>query len=122
MIIHPDLMLTMTSIANAMPCPRKPILQSLVKFAGPPSKAVLYGNIQHSLLQSALAEQSFAEEATRRRLDAELAKETTRLELWGMSMDVEEVRRDLGTRAGKGFETFAKKWVGGEPSVCLPFA
>jgi DNA replication ATP-dependent helicase Dna2 len=117
-IHHPDLMLTMTSIANAMPCPRKPILQSLLKVPGPPTKAILYGNIQHGLLQSSLTEQSFEEESTRRRLDEELRKESSRLEIWGAGMDVQEIKMDLGARAGRGFEVFANKWVGPQPKVC----
>lgn len=77
----------------------------------------MYGNIQHALLQSSLTEQSFEEEATRRRLDDELRKESTRLEIWGAGMDVQEIRMDLGARAGRGFEVFANKWVGPAPKV-----
>jgi DNA replication ATP-dependent helicase Dna2 len=110
-------MLTMTSIANAMPCPRKPILQSLVRVAGPPTKAVLYGTIQHGLLQSSLSEQSFEDKATRIRLDETLDKEEMRLEVWGAGMSVQDIKVDLGTRAGRGFEVFGSKWVGPEPGV-----
>lgn len=116
-IHHPDLMLTMTSIANAMPCPRKPILQSLVKVAGPGSKAMLYGTILHGLLQGALSEQNFSIEETRRRLDDDLRKEERRLEVWGTGLGVEDVRVDVGTKAGQGFETFGSKWVGATPRV-----
>lgn len=117
LIHHPDLMLTMTSIANAMPCPRKPILQSLIKVSGPPSKAVLYGNLQHTLLQRALSSQSFDHIATKARLDEELQKEATKLEIWGSGMDIEDVREELGGRVMRGFEVFADKWVGPKPIV-----
>lgn len=117
LIHHPDTMLTMTSIAGAMPCPRKPLLQSLVKPAAPPSKAILYGTIQHSLLQSALSEQGFSVDDTRRRLDEELKKEERRLEIWGAGLGIEDVRLEVGDRAGKGFQTFGDKWVTDVPRV-----
>nr|XP_031860000.1 uncharacterized protein CI109_004607 [Kwoniella shandongensis]KAA5527072.1 hypothetical protein CI109_004607 [Kwoniella shandongensis] len=115
LIHHPDLMLTMTSIANAMPCPRKPILQTLVKASGPPTKAVLYGNLLHSLLQGAMAEQSFDAEGTFKRIDDELRKEERRIEIWSAGMGILDVREELGAKAGRGFEVFGEKWVGENP-------
>lgn len=100
-----------------MPCPRKPILQSLVKGAAPPSKPILYGNIQHSLLQDALREQNFCIDEARRRLDLELRKETTKLEIWGAGLGLEDVRLEVGEKAAKGFETFGDKWVSADPST-----
>jgi len=110
-------MLTMTSISNAMPCPRKPILQSLVKVPGPGSKAMLYGTILHGLLQEALSEQDFAVDSTRRRLDNDLKREERRLDMWGAGLGLEDVRLEVGAKAGKGFETFAQKWVGAKVKV-----
>ncbi|KAK6910521.1 hypothetical protein I203_104553 [Kwoniella mangroviensis CBS 8507] len=117
LIHHPDLMLTMTSIANAMPCPRKPILQSLIKTPGPPSKAVLYGNLLHSLLQGALLEQSFDADSTFKRIDSELKKEERRLEIWSTGIGMMDVREEIGMRAGRGFEVFGDKWVGEQPGT-----
>lgn len=116
-IHHPDLMLTMTAISNAMPCPRKPLLQSLVKISGPGSKAMLYGNILHGLLQEAMSQQDFDIDSTRRRLDNDLKKEERRLEVWGAGLAVEDVRLEVGAKAGQGFETFARKWVGAKVEV-----
>ena len=116
-ILHPDIMLTMTSIANAMPCPRKPILQSLVKIPAPSSKPMLYGTILHGLLQGALQEQKFDIDETRRRLDEELGKEERRLEVWGAGLGLEDVKLEVRSKAGQGFETFGRKWVGATPKV-----
>lgn len=117
LIHHPDTMLTMTSISNAMPCPRRPILQSLIKMPGPLSKPMLYGNMLHGLLQSALQEQDFETGSTRRRLDEELGKEAIRIDLWGADLGVEDVRLEVGSKAGQGFETFGRKWVGANVTV-----
>ncbi|WRT68360.1 uncharacterized protein IL334_005336 [Kwoniella shivajii] len=115
LIHHPDLMLTMTSIANAMPCPRKPILQTLIKASGPPTKPVLYGNLLHGLLQGALVEQSFDADSTFSRLDGELKKEERRMEIWSTGMGTMDIREEVGMRAGRGFEVFGQKWVGENP-------
>ncbi|WWC63257.1 uncharacterized protein I303_105857 [Kwoniella dejecticola CBS 10117] len=115
LIHHPDLMLTMTSVSNAIPCPRKPILQTLIKGSGPPTKPVLYGTLLHSLLQGALAEQSFDADSTFTRIDAELKKEERRMEIWSTGMGLMDVRDEIGMRAGRGFEVFGNKWIGAEP-------
>jgi DNA replication ATP-dependent helicase Dna2 len=117
LIHHPDLMLTMTSIANAMPCTRKPILQQMVKASGPATKPILYGNIQHTLLQSALTDRAFSADDTRRRLDEELKKESTKLDIWGAGMGIEDVRAEIGQKAEVGFQAFGDKWVGSLPKV-----
>ncbi|KAK4689519.1 DNA replication ATP-dependent helicase/nuclease Dna2, partial [Tremellales sp. Uapishka_1] len=116
LIHHPDLLLTMTSIANAMPCPRKPLLQALTKIPGPPNKPILYGNILHGLLQGAMMEQSFGEKETYARLGQELKKEDMRLQIWGAGMETGDVREEAGAKAGKGFETFGDKWVKETPT------
>jgi DNA replication ATP-dependent helicase Dna2 len=73
----------------------------------------------HGLLQSALQEQDFEIDSTRRRLDEELSKETTRIDLWGADLGVEDVRLEVGIKAGHGFETFGRKWVGAKVTVRL---
>nr|ODN98785.1 DNA replication ATP-dependent helicase Dna2 [Cryptococcus depauperatus CBS 7855] len=115
LIHHPDLMLTMTSIANAMPCPRKPILQALIKTPAPPTKPLLYGTLLHSLLQGALLEQDFQADGTFRRLDAELRKEERRLEIWSTGLDMLDIKDEVGVKAGRGFEVFEHKWVHDKP-------
>jgi DNA replication ATP-dependent helicase Dna2 len=122
LIHHPDIMITMTSIANAMPCPRKPILQTLLKPPAPPSKAMLYGSILHGLLQGALLEQNFSSDETWRRLKEDLNKEERRLEVWGTGLGEDDVKLDVGQKAGRGFEEFGEKWIGVTPKVRLqPF-
>lgn len=117
LIHHPDHMLTMTSIANAMPCSRKPILQTMVKSSGPASKPILYGNIGHTLLQTALGERDFSADSTRRVLDTELQKESIKLDIWGAGLGIEDVRADVAAQAEVGFQAFGDKWVAERPKV-----
>ena len=119
LIHHPDIMLTMTSVANAMPCSRKPLLQALVKPYGPASKAMLYGTILHSLLQRALLNQAFSEGDTIKSLKEDLAQEERRLEVWASGLTLDSVEADLAERVGKSFERFENKWIGPAPKVRL---
>lgn len=79
---------------------------------------MLYGNILHELLQGALSEQNFDIDATRRRLADSLKKEDKRLDLWGAGLGEEDVKVEVGEKAGRGFEVFGQKWVGAFPKVC----
>lgn len=115
-IHHPDVLVTMTAIANAIPCPRRPLVQALVKLPEPPSKSMLYGNVLHSLLQGSLSQQKFARNDIATMIRGELTKEETRLQVWGAGLDSGMVARDIGSRAEEGFETFGRKWVHAEPS------
>ena len=56
-------------------------------------------------------------EETRRRLDEELKKEGTKLDIWGAGMGIEDVRAEVGAKAESGFQTFGDKWVGALPAV-----
>jgi DNA replication ATP-dependent helicase Dna2 len=100
-----------------MPCPRRPILNSLIKSSGAPSKAVVYGNLLHGLLQSSLQEQDFTPEGTQKRLDGMLKREDVRLDVWGAGLNVRDVAQELGDRARPGFERFGGNWVCAKPGV-----
>lgn len=115
LIAHPDILITMTSIANAMPCPRRPLLNQLVRLPEPLSKPMIYGTILHSLLQEGLSEQSFDSASTRRRVGADLAKDERRLEVWGAGLDPGSVAEDLGRNAEDAFASFGRRWIGAEP-------
>lgn len=115
LIHHPDILVTMTAVADAMPCPRRPLVQSLVKFPEPVSKPMLYGTVLHSLLQGSLSEQTFDPASTARRVAAELASEERRLEVWGAGFSPDDMIEDLGPKAQDAFSTFGNNWIGPEP-------
>ncbi|KAL7423852.1 DNA replication endonuclease-helicase Dna2 [Cryptotrichosporon argae] len=115
-VTHPDVLLTMTSIATSMPCPRRPLLNALLKPPGAVNKFMLYGTIQHALLQTALLGQDFSQATTEKTIDEELSKEGVKMDVWGAGLDGDEVREELLVRAGEGFATFGEKWVGETPT------
>lgn len=80
---------------------------------------MMYGTILHGLLQGALSEQGFGEDETARRLEEDLAKEERKLEVWGAGLGLDDVRLEVGQKAGIGFETFGNRWVGPAPKAGL---
>ncbi|BEI94616.1 uncharacterized protein CcaverHIS019_0701880 [Cutaneotrichosporon cavernicola] len=117
LVAHPDILVTMTSIANAMPCTRRPLLNQLVRLPEPVSKPIVYGTILHGLLQESLREGTFDPAATRRRVTTDLATDGRRLEVWGAGLDPGSVAEDLGRRAEDAFASFGRRWVGASPKA-----
>lgn len=54
-IIHPDHMLSATTVADSFDCIRKAVLQDRIKATGETSKAMVYGSILHEIFQQALS-------------------------------------------------------------------
>lgn len=116
LIHHPDVLVTMTAMAGSQPCPRRPLLQSLMRLPEPPSKAMTYGNILHALLQSSLTQQNFDPDFTKQSIAAELGDEGRRLEIWGSGLSDKDIEDDLGPMAVDAFSSFGRKWVGPDVS------
>lgn len=54
LIIHPDHMLSATTVADSFDCLRKAVLQDRIKATGETNKAMVYGKILHEVFQQAL--------------------------------------------------------------------
>ncbi len=54
LVVHPDHMLSATSVADSFDCVRKAVLQARIKASGDTSKPMVYGNILHAIFQQAL--------------------------------------------------------------------
>lgn len=55
LIVHPDHMLSATTVADSFDCIRKAVLQDRIKATGETSKAMVYGKILHEIFQQALS-------------------------------------------------------------------
>jgi len=114
LIVHPDHMLSATTVADSFDCIRKAVLQDRIKATGETSKPMVYGKILHEIFQQALSAN---------RWDAaflgELVEKTvqTHVEgLWELGMvdvvlAVEEITAKMGELAA-----WANVFVTAEPS------
>lgn len=99
LIIHPDHMLSATTVADSFDCVRKAVLQDRVKATGETNKAMVYGKILHEVFQQALSanrwDQVFLAELVSRTIQAHVEG------LWELGMRdntlaEEEIRAKMG--------------------------
>jgi DNA replication ATP-dependent helicase Dna2 len=114
LIIHPDHMLSATTVADSFDCLRKAVLQDRIKATGETAKPMVYGKILHEIFQQALSANRWDNGIL-----AELVEKTVRMHvegLWELGMKdtvlaVEEITAKMGELA-----TWAKIFVAAEPS------
>lgn len=60
LILHPDHMLSATTVADSFDCIRKAVLQDRIKATSEANKAMVYGSILHEVFQTALTSNNFS--------------------------------------------------------------
>lgn len=114
LVVHPDHMLSATTVADSFDCARKAVLQDRIKATGESSKAMIYGKILHEIFQQALGANKWVDEFL-----AELVERTVQAHvegLWELGMQdtvlaTEEIKGKMGELAA-----WAKVFVRAEPS------
>lgn len=102
LIVHPDHMLSATTVADSFDCIRKAVLQDRIKATGETNKAMVYGKILHEIFQQALSANRWENGFL-----ADLVERTVQIHvegLWELGMAdtvlaVEEVRAKMGELA-----------------------
>nr|POE47340.1 dna replication atp-dependent helicase/nuclease dna2 [Quercus suber] len=113
LVVHPDHMLSATTVADSFDCLRKAVLQHHIKATADTNKAIVYGKILHEIFQQALAANQWADSFL-----SELIKLTmhSHLEgLWELGMKdtvlaVEEISAKMAELAA-----WAKVFVASKP-------
>ncbi|KAK5134417.1 hypothetical protein LTR08_006464 [Meristemomyces frigidus] len=114
LIVHPDHMLSATTVADSFDCIRKAVLQDRIKATGETSKPMVYGKILHEIFQQALSanrwDSSFLAELVDKTVQSQVEG------LWELGMKdtilaVEEITAKMGELAA-----WAKVFVAAKPS------
>ena len=108
LILHPDVLLTATSIANAGHCTRKPLLSLLVRSSSDVSPSLVFGNMLHDVMQRCLLSRNwdvesvsgFVHEAVQDNLKA----------LFQLKMGEGEAEREVMTRA-ENLLHFSRRYI-----------
>ncbi|KAG8887928.1 Tripartite DNA replication factor [Tulasnella sp. 332] len=112
LILHPDLLLTSTSISSTSQCARKPLITSLLHSPFNVTEASTWGTMLHEVMQACLSEgrwdKPFIDEKTDQVVREGLG------ELLRISIGVEKAKEEVRTRA-VGVQAFSEKFVGDEP-------
>lgn len=143
LIVQPDILYPMTTMARAVGCARRPLVMDLVKRNGvyvpisflpfsailtliapfadqsTANRKVLYGNLQHELFQTMLRTRQFSPADIQAHLNALLLSPEYQLEMWSCGLTLEQVRTRVGCKARLSLAAFGDKWVGAEPKVSL---
>lgn len=114
LVVHPDHMLSATTVADSFDCTRKAVLQDRIKATGESSKAMIYGKILHEIFQQALGANKWDDQFL-----ADLVERTVQAHvegLWELGMEdtvlaTEEIKAKMGELAA-----WAKVFVAPEPS------
>ncbi|GAA5968485.1 hypothetical protein JCM11641_007653 [Rhodosporidiobolus odoratus] len=112
LILHPDILVSSTKIADSTNCTRKAVLTELIRTVGGLSPALVYGNMLHSLMQSCLSGGKWDEEYRFAKIE-EIIHETGG-QLWTMEVSFEKARAELRERS-KEYGAFAERFLGDKP-------
>ncbi|GAA5964056.1 hypothetical protein JCM3765_000884 [Sporobolomyces pararoseus] len=112
LILHPDILVSSTKVADSSHCTRKALLQEIIRSSGPPTPSLVYGNMLHELMQKSLLENRWDEEFRKKTINEILAENGGAL--WSMDLSFDEAREQVLERS-KDFEAFAQRFVGDKP-------
>ncbi|GAA5950222.1 hypothetical protein JCM21900_003514 [Sporobolomyces salmonicolor] len=112
LILHPDILVSSTKVADSSHCTRKALLQELIRTLGGATPSLAYGNMLHELMQRCLLEGRWDDEWRYETID-EIVKENGGM-LWTMDLSFDAARSQLRERS-KEFGTFAERFMGDKP-------
>ncbi|GAB1739087.1 hypothetical protein NU219Hw_g3844t1 [Hortaea werneckii] len=114
LIVHPDHMLSATTVADSFDCARKAVLQDRIKATGETNKAMVYGKILHEIFQQALSANHWDAASL-----AELVQKTVRNHvegLWELGMtDTVLASEEITAKMGE-LAAWAELFVADHPS------
>ncbi|GAA5861587.1 hypothetical protein JCM8547_008083 [Rhodosporidiobolus lusitaniae] len=112
LILHPDILVSATKVADASSCRRKAVLSELIRTVGGLTPSLVYGNMLHELMQACLLAGRWDEEWRNEKID-EIVKQTGG-QLWTMYVGFDAARNQMRERS-KEYEAFAQRFVGDKP-------
>ncbi|KEI42381.1 uncharacterized protein L969DRAFT_42474, partial [Mixia osmundae IAM 14324] len=113
LILHPDVLVTCTRVAETLFCPRKAILQERLRATSEITEALVYGNLLHEVMQRCLVAGRFDLAARTQAIEGLLANTRCLERLWALSLDRAAVQSELLSRSA-GLPTWAERYCNSE--------
>lgn len=105
LVLHPDILLTGTTVADALKCRRFALLKYDIADTGSKSsEPLIVGNVVHSVIQTALASQDFSEAYVESLLQEEMRKQL--VDLWIGNIEFRDILGNARSRL-----RVAKEWA-----------
>lgn len=114
LILQPDTLLTATSIANAVPCPRRPLVQDRLRSSAKSNEAMLYGNLLHELFQLCLRKGEWSEQYRLQAIKQLCTRQAHLSTIWTLDLNLHTVVEQLQERS-KTWPQWAKTYVSAQP-------
>ncbi|KAI5119550.1 hypothetical protein M0805_008536 [Coniferiporia weirii] len=113
-VLHPDTLLTATSVANAPHCARRPLLSLLLRPMSDSTPALVWGSVLHEVMQRCLAGLRWDESHIEALVDDIVQKNLEDLVRIGVGLD--EAKTEVRKRAG-GLRSFGERFIGKTPKT-----
>ncbi|GJJ13038.1 hypothetical protein Clacol_007287 [Clathrus columnatus] len=126
LILHPDLLLSATTISNAPSCTRRPLISLMLASNAPapsnsvtteapvrtsPGESVVWGNFLHEVMQKCLASGKWDNQSIEDNVDEVVRSPTGLRELVKLGLGIEAAKVEVRARAG-GLAGFSKRFIG----------
>ncbi|KAF9458560.1 DNA replication factor Dna2-domain-containing protein [Collybia nuda] len=112
LVLHPDLLLTATTLANAPECRRKPLLQNLVRTTSETTPSLVWGNMLHEVMQACFTASRWEKQWIDERIREVILRGLN--ELIKIDIGIEQAARELSARA-QGLVEFSKRYLSDVP-------
>ncbi|KAG8901214.1 Tripartite DNA replication factor, partial [Tulasnella sp. 417] len=111
-VLHPDILITSTSVSSTSQCSRKPLISSLLHSPFNVTEATTWGSMLHEVMQECLAEGRWENTFVEEKLDKIVRSELD--QLLRVNVGVEKAKVEVRARA-VGIAGFSQKYIGTEP-------
>ncbi|KAI0339345.1 Dna2-domain-containing protein [Trametopsis cervina] len=113
LVLHPDILITATSLSSTPTCLRKPILSTLIHSSSDVTPALVWGNMLHEIMQSCLIDWTHGAAGwDEREMDRKVDQEVKRGlgDLLRLNVTVDQAKRELKIRA-VGLKAFQQRYI-----------
>ena len=113
LILHPDILITATSLSNASHCLRKPLIAGLIRSPSD-TNALVWGNMLHEVMQICLDTGRWDDQW----VDKQIAEVIRRNlgDVMRLGLSAEQAQFEVKLRA-KGLQAFSQKYISDTPKV-----
>ncbi|KAF7314319.1 DNA replication helicase [Mycena kentingensis (nom. inval.)] len=112
LVLHPDLLLTPSTLSNSLECRRKPLLSGLVRSSSDTTPALVWGIILHEVMQACMSAERWDDLWVEKKVDEVIQEHIS--DVTKISMSVEDARREINARA-RGLKAFSEKYLADSP-------
>lgn len=108
MIVHPDILVSATKVADSSHCARKAVLQEIIRSSSATTSALLYGNMLHELMQQCMLHDEWDDDFRRSKTTELLEKELQTL--WSIDLPVNTALDEMLERSNT-FRNFSETFM-----------